>query len=104
MHHKLTALLLFSSLLFGQDGLIVERDDRTIKAQGIVAMIEYYGHQKNASLDIGRDLSKWTDGDKAYVNAIAKEKLNYMNIIDRLLTNNFNCCVCLDEQFNKNKF
>ncbi len=33
-----------------------------------------------------------------------KENLNYIKIIDRLLSNELNCCVCYDEQYNKNYF
>ena len=48
------------------------------------------------------------DNDCTLINKkitfILKENLNYMNIIDRLLSNDLNCCVCYDEQCNKNYF
>ncbi len=78
MYYKSMALCLLSVLLYGQDGFVLEKDDRSIKALGIVAMIEYYEHERPASADISRDLSKWTDADKAHVMTLAKEKLNYI--------------------------
>lgn len=62
----------------GSDWL--EADHRTVRASGISAMIAYHEFSRSRGYlaDIGRDLSQWTDDDRAFLSRLAQERIGHL--------------------------